>query len=261
MCAFVERLPARYRGVCKRRATDALIFAAAIGAWIAWRLAYYGELLPNTYHAKVTGGSEQLAGGLLYLGDWALAYPIFALALWIPAVLLARRGWRSQIKQPELAAVSALAIAWVGYVVAVGGDSMPFHRFLLPLLPLAAVLTTASLTAIARIWPHLAGGHRPWILAALLLAIQLAAGRFDEEPMRAFVAHRTTLVGLETGRHLAGERDPQDLLAVNTAGALPWASRLPSLDMLGLTEPTIARHGVYVVSPRWSQPSRHTRIY
>ncbi len=245
----------------RRRAADAGVFAVAIGAWIAWRLAYYGELLPNTYHAKVTGGAEQLAGGLLYLRDWALTYPVFALALLAPAALLARPGWRSRVRsprrganvtRPELPAIWILAIVWVGYVVAVGGDSMPFHRFLLPILPLAAVLASATLAAAARIWPRLARGRRPLALAALLLAVQLVAGRLGEEPMRAFVAHRTTLVGLETGRYLAAERDASDLLAVNTAGALPWASRLPSLDMLGLTEPAIARHGVYVVSPRWS---------
>ncbi len=260
VCALVERLRHGDWGF-KRRIIDAGVFAVAIGAWVAWRLSYYGELLPNTYHAKVTGGFEQLAGGLLYLRDWALAYPVFALALLAPGVLLARYGRRSRAGaaafvpfrgKPDVPAVWILAIAWILYVVAVGGDSMPFHRFLLPVLPLAAVLASAMLVEVLRLWPHLAPGRRPFALAALLLAVQLAAGRPGEEPMRAFVAHRTTLVGLETGRYLAAERDADDLLAVNTAGALPWASRLPSLDMLGLTDPAIARREVYVVSPRWS---------
>ncbi len=236
----------------RRRAADLLAFAVVVGAWTAWRLAYYGELLPNTYHAKVTGGGEQLAGGLLYLGDWALTHPVFALALVAPAVLLQRQSWRRQVGGPELPAVWLIAITWVAYVVAVGGDSMPFHRFLLPILPAVAVLTGAVLSAVVKICPRLGRGRRPLALAALLLAVQLGAGRLSEQPMRAFVAHRTTLVGLETGRYLAAERDSEDLLAVNTAGALPWASGLPSLDMLGLTEPSIARHGIYVVSPRWS---------
>ncbi len=236
----------------RRRGADLLVFIGVIGAWIAWRLTYYGELLPNTYHAKVTGGAEQLAGGLLYLRDWALTYPIFTLALLAPVVLFLRPSWRAHLGTPELPAVSAVVLVWIGYVVAVGGDSMPFHRFLLPILPPAAVLAGATLAAVCRIWPRLGQGRRPLALAVLLLAVQFAAGRFGEESMRAFVAHRTTLVGLETGRYLAAERDAGDLLAVNTAGALPWASRLPSLDMLGLTEPAIARHGVYVVSPRWS---------
>ncbi len=249
ICALVERHRHGSLGL-KRRTADALVYATAIGTWVAWRFAYYGELLPNTYHAKVTGGAEQLTGGLLYLRDWALTYPVLALALLAPALLLTRPKTKKQ--NPELMAIQILAICWLGYVVAVGGDSMPFHRFLLPLLPLAAVLACAAFSAVLRIWPPLGAGRRPLALAALLLAVQLVAGRLGEEPMRAFVAHRTTLVGLETGRYLANERDSEDLLAVNTAGALPWASRLPSLDMLGLTEPTIARHDVYVVSPRWS---------
>ncbi len=241
------------RGVLglRRRAADLLGFALVYGAYTAWRLVTYGEPLPNTYHARVTGGGEQLAAGLAYLAEWGSANPVFALALLAPAVVLLRRARRTWRAVPELAAVWSIAVAWTVYVVAVGGDSMPYHRFFLPILPLWAVLLSWTLSAAGRAWPRLAGGGRLLGIAALLLVVQLLAGRASEEPVRAFVAHRTTAVGLEAGRHFAATRDGDELIAVNTAGALPYASGLPALDMLGLTEPQIAHHGVYVASPRW----------
>ncbi|MEE8526394.1 MAG: hypothetical protein V3T72_20860 [Thermoanaerobaculia bacterium] len=228
----------------RRRLADGLVFSAVFGAYFLWRWFYYGELLPNTFHAKVTGGHEQWWAGCLYLGDWAASHPVFALALVLPAGLLARPGWRRRLT-PEVLALWTLALAWIGYVVAVGGDSFPFHRFFLPVMPWAAVLTSWSLSALGR-------GLRSILVAAVLLLVQVIAGLVGEQPMRAFVADRTTAVGLAAGAHLAAVRSPDDLLAVNTAGALPYASGLPTLDMLGLTEPAIARRQIYVISPRWA---------
>ena len=45
---------------------------------------------------------------------------------------------------------------------------------------------------------------------------------------------------------------PSDLIALNTAGAVPYASGLPSIDMLGLTDTHIAQHPVYIISPGWA---------
>ncbi len=227
----------------RRRLVDGALFAALYGVYFLWRWSYYGELLPNTFYAKVTGGSEQWWGGILNLGDWAAVHPVFALALVAPVVGLTRRDWRRRMT-PELLALWALVLAWIVYVVAVGGDSFPFHRFFMPILPLVAVVTA---TTCSMIWRS-AALHA----TALLLFVQVVAGLFSEQPMRAFVADRTTAVGLAAGAHLATERSETDLLAVNTAGALPYASGLPTLDMLGLTEPAIARRQVYVTSPRWS---------
>jgi hypothetical protein len=244
--AVLAGLERRRRGEwgLRRRLADGLVFAVVYGGYLLWRYTYYGALLPNTFYAKVTGGSEQWWGGFLYLGGWAASHPVFAAALVVPAVLLARRGWRRRLT-PELSALWVLALCWIVYVVAVGGDSFPFFRFFLPVLPLAAVVTAGSISAVCR-------GPRAALATAVLLVVQLAAGLSSEQPMRAFVADRTTAVGLAAGSYLAAERPADDLLAVNTAGALPYASGLKTVDMLGLTEPAIARREVYVVSPRWS---------
>lgn len=229
-----------------RHAANAALVAVALGAYVAWRASYYGELLPNTFFAKVTGGPGQLATGLRYLRDFALASPLLAAALLFP-LALAWRGVRARLGSLELAlALHAIVLGYVAYVVAVGADFMPFFRFFVPALPLVAVLTALVLRAVPL--PERAGG----LVLAALFALHAAAGLATEQPYRAFVAHRTTLVGRRVGEWLA-ERIPHDAwIAVNTAGSLPYFSRLPTIDMLGLTDAQIARRPVYIVSEGWA---------
>ncbi len=229
-----------------RHALNLVLVAGALGAYVAWRVSYYGELLPNTFFAKVTGGPGQLATGLRYLRDFLLAAPLLAAALVFP-LALAPRSVRVRLGSPALAlALHAVALGYVAYVVAVGADFMPFFRFFVPALPLAAVLGALVLRALPL--PELARGP----VLASLFALHAVAGLTTEQPYRAFVAHRTTLVGQRVGEWLAERLGPDDWIAVNTAGAVPYFSRLPAIDMLGLTDAQIARRPVYIVSEGWA---------
>ena len=73
-----------------RHLMNALVVLGTVAIQLAWRWRYYGELLPNTFYAKVTGGAGQLATGVRYLGEFALAFPLFAASLGFPLALLAR---------------------------------------------------------------------------------------------------------------------------------------------------------------------------
>jgi hypothetical protein len=82
--------------------------------------------------------------------------------------------------------------------------------------------------------------------------VAVAASHSTEQPYRAFVAHRTTVVGARTGGWLGEHLAAGDLIAVNTAGAVPFFARLPTVDMLGLTDARIAGRPVYIVSTGWA---------
>jgi hypothetical protein len=227
----------------RRHAANALLVVAVVGAQLAWRWHSYGDLLPNTFYAKVTGGPGQLETGLRYLRDWCLELPLFAASLAFPLLLLAR-PLRSRLPEPSLAlALYATLVAYVLYVVAVGADFMPYFRFFVAVLPLCAVLAAAALRSFPR---------RSSSIAIAALVVQLAASLWSEQPYRAFVAQRTTLVGARVGAWLAERLEPSDWIAVNTAGSLPYASRLPTIDMLGLTDAQIAKRPVYIVSEGWA---------
>jgi arabinofuranosyltransferase len=137
-------------------------------AHVAWRRAFYGEWLPNTYFAKIT--SPWPEAGLRYLACFAVEH-----GAWIPA-LLAPVWFVVEIARVEFFPVRILhrpaALAVVGvclfhagyYVLRVGGDHFEY-RVLSQHAPLL-VLATAAMAL------RLADGTRLAVvaLAALLLA-------------------------------------------------------------------------------------------
>jgi hypothetical protein len=229
--------------VMRRHAVNAAMFAGAAAAIEAARWLYYGRLLPNTFYAKVTMGSEQLTTGLRGFGQWAAAYPVHAAALLAPLLLFTARGRHLARAHPSVGPIYVVSLTYALYVVAIGGDFMPFFRFYLPILPLLSLLAAWSLACI----PRPAVG-----LASFLVAAQLFTSHLADQPYRAFVSHRTTVVGRRVGEWLARQRAPGDLIAVNTAGAIPYTSRLPAIDMLGLTDAVIAARPIYIVSTGWA---------
>ena len=79
-------------GFLRRYAGNVAIVTVTVAAHLAWRYSFYGDWRPNTYYAKVTGGSEQIFTGLQYAGKLALALPVLVLALAVPLLEFARAG-------------------------------------------------------------------------------------------------------------------------------------------------------------------------
>lgn len=234
----------RTTAALRRHVVDGLIFGAVYGLYFAWRYSFYGRPFPNTYYAKITAGPEQWTNGVINLKQWVLSSPVFAAALILPGFVLASAGGRRRFGR--IAALWGICLVYVAYVVSVGGDFMPFFRFFLPVLPLLAVLLVVVLQELIQ------DSRRRVAVVAVLLAVQTGAGLVDEQSYRAFVAHRTTVVGQEVGRFFAELLPPDTWMGVNTVGSLPYESRLPTIDGLGLTDAEIASHPVYVISPLWS---------
>jgi hypothetical protein len=63
---------------------------------------------------------------------------------------------------------------------------------------------------------------------------------------------------IKLGRHLAATRGPSTVIAVPSAGAIPFYSRLPTIDMYGLNDAHIARvpfpEGVPGRMMKWDNP-------
>lgn len=233
-----------------RHSMNAALFVGAVAPYVLWRWWYYGRLLPNTFYAKVTGDTAQLASGLRHAADWILEYPLPAAALLLPAALVSPRLRTLSARYPYCVAIYLVALAHAAYVVLVGGDFMPFFRFFVPILPLCCLLLAWSLGALAAIGPGGARFAHAAIAGAVL--VNFAASHLSEQPYRAFVAHRTAVVGERVGAWLRAKRRPDDVIALNTAGAVPYASGLSTIDMLGLTDAQIAQRPVYIASTGWA---------
>jgi arabinofuranosyltransferase len=219
----------------------------------AFRLAYYGDWVPNTAHAKAEVGAMSLKVGLVGYGLYALV----PLCAWVALALLgARAALRAQAGRDAGAAdgalrapltparaqvllLATLAAGWSAYVLAIGGDPFWAWRHHAPNVLFACCLgALGAQHAFARTETAGAARQAPWWIALLVLPwSQIWDSRQIEARRERWVAD-----GLAWGEFLgrAFEHE-QPLLAVDAAGCLPYASQLPALDMLGLNDRHIAR--------------------
>lgn len=141
------------------RLRGAAVLAAAAATLVvphlAFRLWYYGALVPNTYFAKSAELTWWSQGWTYVLLVFARYWPL-ALGVLAASLLLLRRREGAVARAGEAASVRAmalglvLALPYVVLVAKVGGDFM-FARFLVPVMPLLfVVLERAVAPALAR---------------------------------------------------------------------------------------------------------------
>ena len=230
-CALVVLARLVHGRSVARSGALALALAPAL-AWLVFRRAYYGEWLPNTYYAKATGPLlVRLESGLLY-ALWAL-------------LLLAAVGFsigRAGIADRKLRCALAFLTAALAAVVVAGGDWMWHGRMLLPVLPSLVALAAAGVSRAPRsrrlvlsLTCALAGSG---FLPRASLFTDALAGR----PLPQIAYQEGTMVPAAlAAAHFIATRYPADaLVAVNHAGALPYALPNPVLDMAGLSDRHIA---------------------
>jgi hypothetical protein len=187
-------------------------------AHLTWRLAYYGEWLPNTAYLKVFGVPQKILLGLDYLAYHALVF--------LPLVLVGLTVLIFGIRQERPHTVLWVGVlAYLLYLVGIGGDVF-CCRFLIPVFPLALVLAFRVLQRIPR--PPVRRG-------VLLLAL-------------------ISMPVLGTESRLAGHDGPNVVLGVTLAtlpphlvvadawaGIPPYFSGLRGVDLLGKTDAHVAR--------------------
>jgi hypothetical protein len=203
--------------------------AAALGSLVAWRLAYYGHPLPNTYYVKVSGPlEERLLQGTLQL-LWVTVHggilPHLS-ALLLAALAGLRRPGGERLPTFEV----VLGLGWLAYWVYVGGDVFA-ERMLLLLFPLGLRLLFDP------------GLFRAPRRSVLLVAVGTAV--FQLIPLATDTRFGYSLDRYDRwvtlGKHLAQERYAGQRLAVDAAGKIPFYSGLRTVDMLGLSDEHIAR--------------------
>lgn len=217
---------------------------AALAAHLLWRLAYYGAPLPNTYYAKTGGGLAMWRQGLAGLELFTSS------AAHLPWLALALAGAGAGLRRPHTRRGTLIFAGAVAghllWIVSVGDDGLRVHRFYVPLLAPLAVLAARAFGA----------GERPSRPRAALGLFAVAVSVLGSTTL----LHRRLLPGLhegglayqrgniELGRVLA-ERPADTTLAVAAAGAIPYYARLPTIDMYGLNDATIA-HGPFPTTDR-----------
>jgi arabinofuranosyltransferase len=210
---FWPRLP--------RAARLGITAAATAGAALtAARLLLYGSPVPRSVLVKgVTAAAGPALGGA-YLGHAVLEWwPLLA-----SVPLLARR-------HRDLAPALLPAGVWTALVALRGGDWMPGSRYLLPLL---VMLVAAAAWMTPRVRAAVAAAMVAWGLILLVPRPQ------PSPPVvgalwREMAEHRVQSRWWEAlGTFLRHAFPAGTTVATGPAGALPFASDLPTFDMYGL---------------------------
>jgi arabinofuranosyltransferase len=239
-----------------------LPIAFLVGGYELFRLSYYGYPLPNTFYVKTSGeglwqrglGYLGFAGsefGWLVVGACALSFAYSS----ISALLSRDEHWSRSSRVLVLCTSVAVGIHLL-YVARVGGDFLDLYRFLTPLLPAAFCIATH---AAYRLFLPTAGPTR-WVVPVVGLCLLLIHGKSQLAMARdasqvassSRAALRLEPLGWTRlyarrwrgiGRWLARIRTEGDSTAVGAAGAIPFHSELPNLDLFGLNDLEIARNG------------------
>jgi arabinofuranosyltransferase len=234
--------------------------AALVLPWFVWKLSYYGNLLPNTFFAK--SAANPLVPplyGLFYIAAFFVSYGAF--------LLIGR--FRRQRKQlfaiPGVAQVMAVIPFWFLYICAVGGDFMEY-RFMVPVLPVLAMVA-------AYLIDEYTSPRKEVLLIVVLLffsGIHRVMPTIVPYPVLTFTElshwpNESTTSWKGKGEFLAqqfpgGPDLPgQPVVAVAPLGVLPYFADLPTIDMLGLTDPVTARTG-YPINPYYPGHVRMARV-
>jgi len=202
------------------------VFLCVFGAYFAWRLSYYGWLLPNTFYVKVGSTTAQIQRGLTYLLQ-------FFTPGWF-LMLCAMLSLRLIKKLPTRMGVITLLIGLhTAYVVLVGGDVFWGYRFFAAHIPLLSLLAAATLVTFSNRWF--------WGLVSIGVTMNLYwLVSSDQLNADGLVSNRGIDVGFWLKKHA-----PEDaLLATNIAGSIPYYSELTTIDTLGLNDVHIAHREI-----------------
>ncbi len=217
----------------------------------AFRLAYFGDALPNTYYLKLTGYPLylRLSRGLYVTLEFFRSSTWVVLALPLLVSLLSRNPGRTTI--------CVLFLGQLAYNVWVGGDMVEeggASRYVCIIVPLVFALladTTAELAVHTRtLWagclrsPRATGAAAAALTLAGMVSLNSYGGaRTLKEalllkPSFHWGANQNNL---RRARAIETITTEDARVAVVWGGAIPYFANRPSIDLLGKSDPVIAR--------------------
>ena len=241
----------------RRVAADGILMAMLLLApYLVWKISWFGGVLPNTFYAKTGAPALQFRNGLVYTLRFAAWY------IWLPASALfflhaGRRNGGGAGGQDThhynrefgrtIVPLSIIVLNWM-IVTILGGDWMPQYRLLVPCLPAIAIMATAAIPRAAMLKR---AGHKgtgsAWqsiAIAVIFASVAMAPGSSGYDGL---IRERLAVKAFGWVGEALGARLPDEtILGCGSTGAIGYYSGLPIVDILGLTEPEIARKGKIV---------------
>ncbi len=258
--AFLTGLLILIEAVTERRFPKFTLTSAAAAfvlslPFVGFKLVYYGSLLPNPFFAKTGWHIEQLASGLEYIGRFWSHYGFYGAG---PVVCLALYRGLSR----SMRAMWWLVVLYTIYIVMVGGDVLKVHRFFVPLIGPAAVVAVAALWLPVQRFKEKTRILILFAVGLVLIALTLALPR--EFVNRYNYTERWFTYRMQWMAQQIDAADSSDFsVALPTIGVFGYELLGHEIiDMLGLTDSTIARHSeepIPGMQTTWKERSHNSR--
>lgn len=208
---------------------------------LCWRMNYYGDPLPNTFYAKVPG--FDFRSGATFLADFTTSFPLFGLAA--AMAVLYHIGTALIERKPSFtSALSVIIVAYMAYVVAIGGGFMEFRMLDAVMAPASVLIVAAMWALFRRLIPKMASVSA---LAVVIVASTIGLNNgmaFEDRDhsvmTRSEMWEDSTKAWILIGQFFGRTVLPTESLATTAAGAIPYYSKIRCLDQLGLNDRFIA---------------------
>jgi len=224
LCTVVFLLKRQYRYWVRSLA----FVVVSAGLFVVCRYFYYGDVLPNSYYVKVSGGLlQRIPEATLTLArscrdDAFFLYLVPLAFCWYTSC---REQFRRRVLSREVStSISVVSFGLLAYWMYIGGDTFE-ERFLLVLIPLSILsLITLDMGVLL--------SKRRLNIILIVMVLQFLP--FVRDLRFDYHLHKYDR-WVELGRFLAQEH-PDATLAIDAAGKVPFCSRLYTIDMLGLND-------------------------
>lgn len=219
---------------------SSILFLLAI---LVFQRSYFGDFLPNTYYLKVSGVpiTERVWLGLTVLIDYAsrdfLMPLLFSILAWV-----VYKDFRSR----EMFILLSLFIVQILYSVWVGGD------YAEDALDSANRFTAQGMTgliilfclALERFLENVKASQPGPVFAVVVgigVLVVMSGEPWEKWMINNAPMHRTDIQRVQLGLRIQSNTDPAAVIAVHAAGQIPYYSQRTTIDLLGKSDPLIAK--------------------
>ncbi|HCA78871.1 MAG TPA: hypothetical protein DEP53_03970 [Bacteroidetes bacterium] len=230
--------------------TPLIVYLIFLGGQEAFRWAYYGDLLPNTYYLKLTGMSSlmRIRNGFGFVTPFLLtiAFPLIVVIVDLMLNFHKRTLF-----------LLVLVLAAIFYQIWIGGDPWTYWRLIAPVMPILFLLFVKAVFSMTSYFSGAASYARAAIarpimpprfvleavIAVTFVALILANSGFMQEIY--FIARPYTAVDNEscinTAIALNELTTEKATVGVTSAGTIPYYTGKAAIDFLGKNDAYVAR--------------------
>lgn len=211
-----------------------LSYLLLLTPYLIWLFWYYGDIIPNTFYAKVSANFEQLKEGFRYSYRFFMSISLSSLFLF-----LAVKDYKTHSTFTKYCI--NIFIIYLAYIVGIGGDFMFSYRFFIPIMPFFIFVVISSIFKLPQIqMPEESKKVKSGFVFIMFLIISYNL-------LSLSFLHKTEIKNysmIENGEITANyfnNNFPHDnTIALSAIGAFGFYSKMKILDVLGLTNKEIA---------------------